>query len=90
MIGFVSYGDIVLRVVLLLIISLVGFGIVGMVFNVNMIVLIILVVVSSIFTFVLYYMRGDVSSEGFKLLKLLFLRLMVLILSSYGMVIFIG
>jgi high-affinity Fe2+/Pb2+ permease len=50
----------------------------------------ILFVVSSIFTFVVYYMGSDVSSENFKLLKVLFLGLMVLILMTYGVIMFIG
>jgi len=54
-----------------------------------MIMLIILFVVASIFTFVLYYMRRDVSSDNFKLLKVLFLGLIIFMLSSYGLVIFI-
>jgi NADH:ubiquinone oxidoreductase subunit 5 (subunit L)/multisubunit Na+/H+ antiporter MnhA subunit len=63
---------------------------VSIIFNVNVIVIMILFVVSSIFTFVVYYMGNDVSSEGFKLLKVLFLGLMVLILVTYGVIMFIG
>jgi len=55
-----------------------------------MILLIIMVVVSSIFTFVSYYMGSDVSSENFKLLKLIFLGLMIFILSSFGLLMFVG
>jgi len=47
-------------------------------------------VVSSIFTFVGYYMGSDVSSENFKLLKVLFLGLIIFMLTSFGVVIFIG
>jgi len=45
--------------------------------------------VRSIFTFVGYYIRGDVSSENFKLVIILFLTLIVLILSSYRILIFL-
>lgn len=61
-----------------------------MLFNRNIILLMILFVVCSIFLFVGYYMRRDVSNENFKLLKVLFLILMIFILSSFGIVIFIG
>lgn len=60
------------------------------VYNSNMILIIILFVVSSIFTFVGYYIEGDVSSDNFKLLKVLFLGLMIFILTSFGVVMFIG
>lgn len=71
-------------------VSLTGGGLVFMIFNNNGILLIILIVVASIFVFVGYYMGRDVSYENFKLLKVLFLALMILILSSYGIVMFIG
>merc|ERR1712176_46404 len=58
-------------------------------FNTNMIMIMIIFVVVSIFTFTGYYIGGDVSSENFKLLKALFLRLIVLMLLSYRVVIFI-
>lgn len=54
-----------------------------------MILLIIIVVVSSIFTFVSYYIGGDVSSESFKLLKLMFLGLIIFMLSSFGLLMFV-
>jgi len=76
--------------IVLLIVSFVGISHVSMLFNVNMIVMMITFVVSSIFIFIGYYIRGDVSNENFKVLKVLFLGLMVLILVSYRMVIFIG
>jgi len=60
------------------------------VYNANMIIIMIVFVVSSIFMFVRYYIGGDVSSENFKLLKVLFLGLMIFILTSFGVVIFIG
>jgi len=59
-------------------------------FNSNIILLMIMIVVSSIFTFVSYYMGGDVSSENFKLLKLIFLGLIIFILSSFGLLMFVG
>merc|ERR1712157_305163 len=61
-----------------------------MIFNTNIIMIMIIFVVVSIFTFVVYYIRGDVSNENFKLLKVLFLRLIVLMLLSYRVVMFIG
>jgi len=64
-------------------------SLVSMEFNLNRIILIILVVVISIFNFVGYYIRSDVSNENFKLLKLIFVRLIILMLMSYKMVIFI-
>lgn len=70
--------------------SIVGIGHVTMMYNNNMILIMIIFVVSSIFTFVSYYMRGDVSNNNFKLLKMLFLRLIIFILTSFGVVIFIG
>jgi len=89
MICFVPISGVVLFVIIILIISLVGTAHVIMMFNANMIMLIIIFVVISIFTFMGYYIGGDVSNENFKLLKVLFLRLMVLILVSYGVVIFV-
>lgn len=83
-------NHIVLIIILLLIYSLSGMSVVSFIFNNNMIMLIMLFVVASIFTFVLYYMRRDVSSDSFKLLKVLFLGLIIFILSSYGLLIFIG
>jgi len=56
----------------------------------NMIMIMMIFVVSSIFIFVRYYMGGDVSNENFKLLKVLFLGLMIFMLTSFGVVIFIG
>lgn len=58
--------------------------------NLNIIVLIMFFVVGSIFTFVLYYIGDDVRSENFKLLKLIFLALIIFMLSSFGLVMFIG
>lgn len=75
---------------MLLIVNLVGMSHVVILFSRNIILLMILFVVCSIFLFVRYYIRRDVSSENFKLLKVLFLMLMIFILSSFGIVIFIG
>jgi len=58
--------------------------------NINGIKLIIIIVVGSIFCFVSYYIVGDVSYDNFKLVKLTFLGLMVLILSSSNVLIFLG
>jgi len=83
-------NDVVLGMVILLIYSFCGMSLVSFSFNYNMILLMMMVVVSSIFTFVLYYIGGDVSSENFKMLKLLFLGLMIFMLSSFGLLMFIG
>lgn len=90
MIGVVPIDYVVLGLVFLLIVgfcrmSLVSFGI-----NSNMILIMIIFVVGSIFTFVLYYIRDDVGSEGFKLLKVIFLALMIFMLSSFGLLMFVG
>lgn len=61
-----------------------------MIFNLNSIILMMVFVVSSILSFVFYYIGLDVSSENFKLLMIVFLRLMVFMLSSFRIVIFIG
>jgi len=61
-----------------------------MIYNVNIIIIIMIFVVSSIFTFARYYIRSDVSNENFKLLKVLFLGLMIFMLTSFGVVMFIG
>jgi len=86
----IYYNDVVLGIVILLMYSFCGMSLVSFSFNYNMILLIMIVVVSSIFTFVLYYIGGDVSSENFKMLKLVFLGLIIFILSSFGLLIFIG
>jgi len=82
-------GNVIIGIIMLLIYSISGISIVSFIFNGNMIMLMIMIVVSSIFTFVLYYIGGDVSVENFKLLKLLFLSLMIFILSSYRLLMFI-
>jgi len=85
----IYYDDIVLRIVVLLMLSLCGISLVFFSLNCNMISLIIIVVVSSIFTFVLYYIRGDVSPENFKMLKMIFLGLIIFMLSSFGLLMFV-
>merc|ERR1712003_268973 len=70
-------------------VSLIRIAHVVIIFNTNIIMIMIIFVVVSIFTFVEYYIGGDVSSENFKLLKVLFLRLIVLMLVSYRVVIFV-
>jgi len=89
MICFVPVSSIILFVLIILMVSLVRIAHVIIIFNANIVIIIIIFVVTSIFTFVGYYIGGDVSNESFKLLKVLFLRLMVLILVSYRVVIFV-
>lgn len=76
-------------IILLIMVELVRVTHVGMVMSGNFLALIMVIVVRSIFTFVGYYIRGDVSSENFKLVIILFLTLIVLILSSYRILIFL-
>lgn len=76
-------------IILLIMVELVRVAHVGMVMSGNFLALIMVIVVRSIFTFVGYYIRGDVSSENFKLVIILFLTLIVLILSSYRILIFL-
>jgi len=90
MICFIFVSNLVLFVFIILITSLIRMAHVIIIFNTNIIIMMIIFVVVSIFIFVRYYIRGDVSSENFKLLKVLFLRLIVLILLSYRVVMFIG
>jgi len=90
LIGVIYVSYIILRLVFLLIVGFCGMSLTSFRLNVNIILLMILFVVGSIFTFVLYYIRDDVRSENFKLLKLMFLALIVFMLSSFGLVIFIG
>jgi len=86
----VFVGNLVLFVFIVLIVSLIRIAHVIIMFNTNIIIIIIVFVVISIFTFVRYYIGRDVSNENFKLLKVLFLGLIVLMLLSYRVVIFIG
>jgi len=89
MVRFVRFSGIVLFVLMVLMVSLIRIAHVIITFNTNIIIMIMIFVVISIFTFVRYYIGEDVSSENFKLLKVLFLRLMVLMLISYRIVMFI-
>lgn len=73
-----------------LIMVLVGIRHVSITFNHNGLVLIMIIVVTSIFIFVRYYMVSDVSNENFKVLKVLFLLLIIVILTSYSIVMFVG
>jgi len=70
--------------------SVVGMRHVTIIYNANIILVIMIFVVSSIFIFVRYYIGGDVSNENFKLLKVLFLGLIIFMLTSFGVVIFVG
>lgn len=90
MVGVIYISYVILGLVLLLIVTFCGVSLVSFGLNVNIILLMMLFVVGSIFTFVLYYIGSDVGSENFKLLKIIFLALMIFILSSFGLVIFIG
>jgi len=58
--------------------------------NNNIIELMIVIVVASIFSFVSYYIIGDVSNDSFKLLKVMFLRLIIVMLNSFRLMMFIG
>lgn len=75
--------------VIILIISFRGASLVVFNINGNQIILMIVFVVRSIFLFVSYYIGGDVAMENFKLLKLMFLILIIFILSSYRLLMFI-
>lgn len=90
MISPIFVSDLILFVFIVLMVSLIRIAHVIIIFNANIIIIMIIFVVVSIFIFVRYYIGGDVSSENFKLLKVLFLRLIVLILLSYRVVMFIG
>jgi len=90
MICVVYFSSLVLFVLVILMFSIEGIAHVTIIFNTNIIIIIMIFVVVSIFTFVVYYIRGDVSNENFKLLKVLFLGLIVLMLVSYGIIIFVG
>lgn len=90
MIGVICDSYVVLRIFLLLICRFCGISLTVFQIGHNSILLMMMVVVTSIFTFVLYYIRGDVSSENFKTLKLLFLRLIIFMLCSFGLFMFIG
>jgi len=87
---FILTSSIILLVLMVLMISLIRIAHVTIVFNANIIMMIIIFVVVSIFTFVGYYIGRDISIENFKLLKVLFLRLIVLMLVSFRIVMFVG
>jgi len=89
MISIVYVDNLVLVMILLIMVELVRVVHVRMVISANFLILIMIMVVGSIFTFVRYYIRGDVSIDNFKLVITLFLILIVLILSSYRMLIFL-
>merc|ERR1712178_63088 len=88
--GVICDNYVVLRIFLLLICGLCGISLTVFQMGHNSIFLIMMVVVTSIFTFVLYYMSDDVSSENFKLLKLVFLGLIIFMLCSFGLLMFVG
>jgi len=89
MISFICDSNVILFVVLILMFMVGRFSLVSFLINDNNILIIMLMVVSSIFCFVYYYIDRDVANNNFKLLKLLFLRLMIFILSSFGLLIFL-
>lgn len=89
MISIIYSSGLVLVLILLIIIEVCRFRHVSIVISNNYLMLIMIIVVRSIFTFVGYYMGGDVSNENFKLVILIFLILMVLMLSSFGVLIFL-
>lgn len=86
---FVYIGNLVFRLILLILLEIVRMRHMRVYLSSNPLMLIIVIVVRSIFVFVRYYMRGDVSNDNFKLVMLLFLILMVLILSSCNILIFL-
>lgn len=89
MICIVFIGNLIVRMVILLILTVRIMSHMIIIININGILLIMLIVVSSIFIFVSYYIMGDVSVDNFKLVKLVFLGLIVLILSSYNILMFL-
>lgn len=89
MVSVIYSSSLILVLVLLIIIELCRIRHVSMVISNNYLILIMIIVVRSIFTFVRYYMGGDVSNENFKLVMLIFLILIVLMLSSFGVLIFL-
>jgi len=89
-IGVVFADDVVVGIMVLLIFQICGISLVAFGINANMILIIMIFVVGSIFTFVTYYMRDDVANDGFKLLKILFLALIIFMLNSFRLLIFVG
>lgn len=89
MIGVIHDSSIVLLVALLLSGCLCGISLISMVINANPLTMMIALVVTSIMTFVIYYMVGDVSMMSFQLLVLMFLGFIVLMLTSSRILIFL-
>lgn len=89
MVSIIYFSSLILMLILLIMVEVCRVRHVSIVISSNYLVIIIIVVVRSIFTFVGYYMGGDVSNENFKLVILIFLILIVLILSSFGVLIFL-
>jgi hypothetical protein len=85
----VYVGDLVIIIIMLIFVELRVISHVMILFRHNAIKLMIIIVVRSIFYFVVYYIISDVSVDNFKLVKLMFLGLIVLILSSSGIIIFV-
>lgn len=86
----VIYVDCIILVIILLIIFEMGImSHVMIMVNINRIKIMIIIVVRSIFIFVRYYIISDVSVDNFKIIKLTFLGLMVLILSSINILMFL-
>jgi len=90
MTGIIFIDSLVMGIVVLLIIQICGISLVSFSMNMNIIIIMMVFVVRSIFTFVVYYMGDDVGSDNFKLLKILFLALIILMLSSFGLLMFVG
>jgi len=86
---FVYVNNLMMVIVVLIFVEIGIISHVLMLFRQNRIKLIMVIVVRSIFCFVIYYIIDDVSVDNFKLVKLIFLRLIVLILSSLGIIIFL-
>lgn len=89
MIRSIHIGNLIMIIIVLIFAEMRMISHVVILLRQNGIKIIIVIVVGSIFCFVAYYIMGDVSVDNFKLVKLVFLGLMVLILSSFGIVIFL-
>lgn len=89
MVNVIYFSSLILVLILLIVIEVCGLRHVSLVISSNYLMLIMIIVVRSIFTFVGYYMGRDVSNENFKLVILIFLILIVLMLSSFGVIIFL-
>jgi len=87
-VSVIYFSSLILVLILLIVIEVCRVRHVSLMISSNYLTLIIIMVVRSIFTFVGYYMGGDVSNENFKLVILIFLMLIVLMLSSFGVLIF--